>query len=146
MQQRKQSVVVALIVLAAAVAFAALRDPVPGPEERSHAHGEPARYATESPRLDLTRIPPRERNEVARVAKLIDLGGPFDSRRDGTIFRNAERRLPIQARGYYREYTVRTPGMSTRGARRIVAGANGDLYYTRDHYRTFVRIRPPRSL
>ena len=69
--------------------------------------------------------------------------------RDGTIFGNFERRLPLQARGYYREYTVRTPGSRDRGPRRIVAGqgrdgdvaTSGEYYYTDDHYRSFWRIR-----
>ena len=59
--------------------------------------------------------------------------------RDGMVFGNFERRLPRRERGYYREYTVPTPG--DRGARRIVAGAKGEFFYTADHYNTFHRIR-----
>jgi len=76
--------------------------------------------------------------------RLIEQGGPFPyPRKDGSIFGNFERRLPLQARGYYREYTVPTPGRRDRGARRIVAGqiARGEYYYTDDHYRSFRRIR-----
>ena len=75
--------------------------------------------------------------------QLIERGGPFPSRRDGVIFGNFERRLPIRQRGYYHEYTVPTPGARTRGARRIIAGdtSHGEYYYTEDHYRTFWRIR-----
>lgn len=72
---------------------------------------------------------------------LIKQGGPFPYRKDGTAFQNRERRLPKRGRDYYREYTVPTPGARDRGARRIIAGAAGEFYYTADHYRTFVRIR-----
>ncbi|MGE5616774.1 MAG: ribonuclease domain-containing protein, partial [Bacillota bacterium] len=57
------------------------------------------------------------------------------------IFGNREGQLPRQKRGYYREYTVKTPGVRTRGARRIIAGGRGELYYTDDHYNHFRRIR-----
>lgn len=77
--------------------------------------------------------------------RLIKQGGPYPYERDGTVFHNYEKTLPRRETGYYREYTVRTPGLASRGARRIVAGAGGELYYTDDHYRSFRRIRetPP---
>lgn len=78
--------------------------------------------------------------EALQTLALIQRGGPFPYRQDGTIFQNRERRLPIRPRGYYREYTVRTPGERDRGARRIVAGAGGEIYYTADHYESFVRV------
>jgi len=80
--------------------------------------------------------------EAGQTLKLIDAGGPFPYRRDGAVFKNLERRLPQQPRGYYREYTVPTPGSTDRGARRIVAGAQPPavFYYTDDHYRSFRRI------
>ncbi|MEU6144129.1 ribonuclease domain-containing protein [Streptomyces sp. NPDC047081] len=69
---------------------------------------------------------------------LIDSGGPFPYSQDGTVFRNAEGVLPSQPSGYYHEYTVKTPGSSTRGARRIVTGEEyQEDYYTADHYATF---------
>ena len=71
---------------------------------------------------------------------LIRAGGPFPFAKDGTVFGNREQRLPRKARAYYREYTVTTPGARDRGARRIVAGRGGELYYTDDHYRRFRRI------
>ena len=81
---------------------------------------------------------PRE----ARVTlSLIELGGPFPYRRDGAVFGNREQRLPLKARGAYREYTVPTPGVTGRGARRIVLAESGELYYSDDHYRSFRRIR-----
>ncbi|MCS6847947.1 MAG: ribonuclease domain-containing protein [Anaerolineae bacterium] len=78
--------------------------------------------------------------EAQQTLALIRHGGPFPYRQDGTIFQNRERRLPIKPRGYYREYTVRTPGERDRGARRIVMGAGGEIYYTADHYESFVRV------
>lgn len=89
---------------------------------------------------------PREARETLA---LIRSGGPFTYRRDGVVFQNRERRLPVQRRGYYTEYTVRTPGARDRGARRIIAGkgstgdpaTSGEYYYTDNHYRSFRRIR-----
>ncbi|MFH0823258.1 MAG: ribonuclease domain-containing protein, partial [Pseudomonadota bacterium] len=75
------------------------------------------------------------------VLKLIKAGGPFPYAKDGTIFGNREGRLPPRQRGYYKEYTVKTPGVRDRGPRRIVAGAAGEYYYTDDHYRTFALIK-----
>jgi ribonuclease T1 len=79
--------------------------------------------------------------EARTVLALIERGGPFPYEKDGSTFGNFERRLPLRERGYYREYTVPTPGARDRGARRIVAGRGGERYYTDDHYRTFRRIR-----
>ena len=79
--------------------------------------------------------------EARSTLQLIEKGGPFPYQRDGAVFGNFERRLPIKKRGYYREFTVPTPGRRDRGARRIVAGENGECYYTEDHYRTFHKIR-----
>lgn len=87
-------------------------------------------------------IPIEELPSEARTAlQLIEKGGPFPYQRDGAVFGNFERRLPLKKRGYYREFTVPTPGRRDRGARRIVAGENGEFYYTEDHYRTFRKIR-----
>jgi ribonuclease T1 len=79
--------------------------------------------------------------EARETLKLINQGGPYPYERDGTVFGNFERLLPQRERGYYREYTVPTPGVRSRGARRIVAGDGGELYYTDDHYKSFRRIR-----
>jgi ribonuclease T1 len=79
--------------------------------------------------------------EARETLALIRRGGPYPYARDGSVFANREARLPRQKRGYYREYTVKTPGERTRGARRIIAGSGGDLWYTDDHYNTFRRIR-----
>jgi ribonuclease T1 len=80
---------------------------------------------------------------------LIKRGGPFAYPKDGIIFGNFEKHLPMQPRGYYREYTVKTPRLTHRGPRRIVAGSatqrdvrtSGEYYYTDDHYDSFRRIR-----
>lgn len=79
--------------------------------------------------------------EAQQTLQLIERGGPFPYRRDGIVFSNLERHLPTQARGYYREYTVPTPGSRDRGARRIITGKTGEAYYSNDHYRSFRRIR-----
>lgn len=84
---------------------------------------------------------PREALETIAV---IRSGGPFPHSRDGAVFMNREGLLPSHERGYWHEYTVPTPGESDRGARRIVAGRGGELYYTGDHYRSFVRVKEPR--
>ncbi len=79
--------------------------------------------------------------EAQQVLKLIKQGGPFPYSRDGVIFGNREKRLPKQARGYYKEYTVKTPGARNRGARRIIAGSKGEYFYSDDHYETFRQIK-----
>ncbi len=79
--------------------------------------------------------------EARETLALIRRGGPFPYRQDGTEFGNRERMLPPKERGYYREYTVKTPGVKDRGARRIIAGGAREFYYTDDHYRSFSGIR-----
>jgi ribonuclease T1 len=78
--------------------------------------------------------------EAIETLALIKKGAPYPHARDGAVFSNREKLLPARERGWYLEYTVRTPGERTRGARRIVAGRDGTLYYTDDHYRSFRRI------
>ncbi|WP_132987180.1 ribonuclease domain-containing protein [Luteimonas terricola] len=77
--------------------------------------------------------------EAHATLALIDRGGPFPHRQDGSVFQNRERLLPDRPRGHYREYTVDTPGLDHRGARRIVTGGDppAEWYYTADHYRSF---------
>jgi len=86
--------------------------------------------------------------EALETLELIRAGGPFPYTQDGTVFQNRERLLPQRPRGYYTEYTVRTPGARNRAARRIVAGGDprtsGEYYYTEDHYNSFRRIREER--
>lgn len=78
-------------------------------------------------------LPQQARDTLA----LIDRGGPFPYAKDGAVFGNFERLLPAHQRGYYHEYTVPTPGSRDRGARRIVTGQGGEIYYTDDHYDSF---------
>ncbi len=88
------------------------------------------------PTIQYVRLPV----EAQATLRLIGRGGPFPYRQDGVVFQNRERRLPAKASGYYREYTVETPGSPDRGARRIIAGSQGELYYTDDHYASFRRV------
>ena len=109
----------------AAVAFAVV------PAGSAGARETPAIAAIAIPEL-----PPEARAVVRSIRK----GGPFTYERDGVVFGNFERLLPRRERGYYREYTVATPGVKHRCARRIVAGRGGELYYSEDHYRSFKRV------
>jgi len=85
------------------------------------------------PVIQTGKLPPEAQETIA----LIYRDGPFPFDRDGITFQNREGYLPDHPRGYYREYTVITPGLSHRGAKRIVAGREGELYYTDDHYESF---------
>lgn len=99
-------------------------------------------HCQDQPRSTVKEIAIEELPTEARTTlQLINQGGPFPYQRDGAVFGNFERRLPLKKRGYYREFTVPTPGRRDRAARRIVAGENGECYYTDDHYRTFRKIR-----
>ena len=77
--------------------------------------------------------------EAADILRRIANGGPYEHRQDGVVFQNREGRLPARPEGYYHEYTVDTPGLDYRGARRIITGGTPaqTYYYTDDHYRTF---------
>ena len=103
---------------------------VPSATARVDEHGLPW--------VALAALPPEAREVLADI----DAGGPYDHPgKDGSTFGNYEGALPQQRRGYYREYTVETPGLGHRGARRLVTGSRGELYWTADHYATFERIR-----
>lgn len=95
----------------------------------------------DTPEIAVADLPPEARHTLA----LIRQGGPFPYVKDGTVFANRERQLPRQPRGHYTEYTVKTPGSRSRGARRIIAGGDlqraPDFWYTDDHYQSFSRIR-----
>jgi ribonuclease T1 len=96
---------------------------------------------SEQQTVGLAELPTEARQTKERILS----GGPFPYAKDGTIFGNRERLLPREKRGYYREYTVKTPGAKNRGARRIVCGgekpaAPDACYYTADHYASFRRI------
>ncbi|GGN40649.1 hypothetical protein GCM10012285_18990 [Streptomyces kronopolitis] len=99
------------------------------------ASGVPS-WARGMPVVAVARLPVQARDTL----QLIDAGGPFPYRQDGTVFANRERLLPRQPRGHYHEYTVPTPGSPDRGARRLVTGESRETYYTDDHYRTFKAV------
>lgn len=100
--------------------------------------GDSTDPASGLPVVRLATLPP----EAARTVELIEAGGPFpEPEHDGGTFGNREELLPDRPMGYYREYTVPTPGLDHRGARRIVAGEQDELYWTADHYSSFARIR-----
>jgi ribonuclease T1 len=88
------------------------------------------------PEMKASDLPAEARQTLALIAR----GGPYPYSRDDATFGNFERILPRKSSGYYKEYTVRTPGESDRGARRIVAGQAGEKYYTPDHYNSFTFI------
>lgn len=100
-----------------------------------------AREAAQLGSIAVKDLPP----EAQRTLALIKQGGPFSYAKDGVVFGNYEGVLPKQKRGYYHEFTVKTPGTRSRGARRIIAGgepaSSGEYYYTDDHYATFKRIK-----
>lgn len=79
--------------------------------------------------------------DLAPALARIAAGEPDPHRNDGGIFGNREGRLPVRARGHYREYVVRTPGIGHAGPQRLILGADGEVFYTSDHYETFRRIR-----
>jgi ribonuclease T1 len=102
-----------------------------------------ARTSSAAETVALAQLPEQAQDTYRRVRT----GGPFAYRKDGVVFGNRERRLPTRARGYYREYTVKTPGSTDRGARRIVCGGKkatepDNCYYSDDHYASFSRIVP----
>ncbi len=89
------------------------------------------------PEKPIRQLPPEAQDTISRIKS----GGPYPYSKDGTIFHNAEGKLPINPEGYYREYTVETPGAANRGTQRIISGDLGDVfYYTPDHYQSFFRI------
>jgi ribonuclease T1 len=87
--------------------------------------------------ISIAELPPEGRDTLRAIKQ----GGPFAYPRDGVVFSNFERVLPKRSRGYYHEYTVKTPGVSNRGTRRIISGVAAEYYYTADHYKTFKRIQ-----
>ena len=117
-----------LAALALAAAFAA-------PEAAAQRAVPPRPAVTGEVRM--SELPP----EARETLELIRKGGPFPYAKDGAVFGNREGALPREKRGYYREYTVKTPHVRNRGGRRIIWGAGGEYYYTADHYNTFRRIR-----
>ena len=131
-----------LIALLLAGLWAGGLRPGGGPAPGSSAGQPVATAAPDTPAPAAGEANPWLPPEALATLALIESGGPFRYRRDGVTFENRERLLPARPRGYYREFTVPTPGASDRGARRIVTGGDPPevLYYTADHYRSFRRI------
>lgn len=148
MRSFKPLLVLAVVVFAVVLWNRRTAPPVPAatPQAQSAAAPAPAvrqaRGAT-SPANGLPSfLPPEAGDTLALIAR----GGPFPNRQDGVVFGNREGLLPQQPRGYYHEYTVATPGLEHRGARRIITGGNPPVvyYYTDDHYNSFRAFEVPR--
>ncbi len=129
------AVVGALVALAAVWLVDAQDTPVA--TEQAPATAEATEPAPGLPAVEYAELPA----EAQHTIELVRSGGPFPYEQDGDVFGNRELLLPTHAYGYYREYTVETPGSDDRGARRIVAGSGGELYYTDDHYESFRQVR-----
>ena len=134
------------LLLAALAAWLLWSRPAAGPAP-SDAPAPPAAAGSQparEPRAGLPAfLPPEAGATIARIRA----GGPFPHPQDGGVFGNREGRLPPMPRGWYREYTVETPGLRHRGTRRIVTGGNPprDWYYTGDHYGSFRHFDPPEA-
>ena len=104
------------------------------------ASGKQAERIATDP-ISATSLPREAQQALSQVRR----GLPYPYAKDGVVFGNYERLLPRQPRGYYREFTVRTPGIRSRGAQRLVVGGepatSREIYYTADHYASFVRVR-----
>lgn len=141
-----RSTITTLVIVVVSVVFAAVLFRVTddgsvgspssdGPPASSPRAGE-VDPESRLPWVELTELPVEAQGTVA----LIDQGGPFPCAKDGSTFGNFEGLLPEHERGYYAEYTVIFDCSGNRGARRIVAGDRGELFYTDDHYESFERI------
>jgi len=127
---------VARAIWCGALAFGVLVSPMAAQARSNSDAAAPASIAAAD-------LPPEGRAIYARILR----GGPFAFAKDGSVFHNRERLLPRQPRGYYREYTVPTPGVQHRGARRIVCGGTTPrqpdaCYYSDDHYNSFRKMAP----
>ena len=125
-----------LAVLAVAALLWGRHSPEPSPQGTALPQGASAPRTVGGSGSQLPSfLPP----EAADMLRRITSGGPFEHRQDGVVFQNREGRLPAMPEGYYHEYTVDTPGLDYRGARRIITGGTPPqiYYYTDDHYRTF---------
>jgi ribonuclease T1 len=128
------ALLVAVLVTGCSLLGAGGADPRPAggaPTAVAAVTGLPAGWSGGT--IGVEALPP----EAIDTLVLIEGGGPFPYDQDGSTFQNREGILPDAPRGYYREYTVETPGSPDRGARRIVTGRDGERYYTDDHYDSF---------
>ncbi len=121
--------------------------PVATPASKPAVHTVALRVSDKPPeRYETIDGPPiTARDEVRGIwdsLRRVANGPPFPYRQDGVVFQNRENRLAKREAGWWREYTVETPGSDDRGARRLVVGKDGEVWYSADHYRTFVRLLP----
>lgn len=145
MSKRTTQVLTSVVTVVLLICVWWLQNRDAGSPEPDAARDTPSSSAPSAPSpssrsgtVALSDLPP----EAAETLDLIDAGGPFPNPgKDGSTFGNVEGLLPKHPRGYYAEYTVPTPGAATRGARRIIVGDGGELYWTADHYASFQRIR-----
>ncbi|MEM7205997.1 MAG: ribonuclease domain-containing protein [Planctomycetota bacterium] len=122
----------------------ATRSPPPQAQKTTPAEPDPEATAASEPSSVMVRGPDGP-VDIGPTLERIEKGVKHSHRNDGSTFQNRERRLPIKARGYYREYVHPTPGQRGPGAQRVVLGKEGEIYYTPDHYRSFQRVPQPRS-
>ncbi|GAA2736935.1 ribonuclease domain-containing protein [Streptomyces nogalater] len=122
-----------LVCLAVLLAGCSGGSPPASPASPASPGASTPAWARGMPTVPASRLPA----EARRTLALIDRGGPYPYARDGSVFGNFEGHLPKHRRGYYHEYTVKTPGSRDRGARRLVTGRDGEIYYTDDHYDSF---------
>lgn len=144
-QGRKAWASAAITAVAVLASVALSWPPVSQAFTRSTTAEAPASVAVQPRIVPLSLLPPQGQEVHRRIYS----GGPFLYSKDGTVFGNRERLLPRRTRGYYREYTVPTPGSRDRGARRIVCGGEvvqspETCFYTKDHYQSFQKIDPLR--
>ncbi|HWC84705.1 MAG TPA: ribonuclease domain-containing protein [Pseudonocardiaceae bacterium] len=140
---RRISIALAGLVLLAAIGWVikgATTSGTPG-SAPSVSQGSVPGSSSGLPMQALSALP----GQAAQTYQLILKGGPFPyPHNDGVVYQNRERELPSEPSGYYHEYTVPTPGSSDRGTRRLITGKDHELYYTGDHYQTFVVVEPNR--
>lgn len=133
-----------LIVLVAVGAWLLLRDPSTGSDPRRASGGPGAAVTATAAQDPVSGLPYIAESELPAAAQeillLIEAGGPFEFPQDGSVFGNYEGLLPDRQMGYYLEYTVQLPGESTRGAHRFVTGQDGEVYWTDDHYASFMVV------
>jgi len=126
-----------LIALLALVAALAIGYGVQTWDDHSSGRPNPGTTATAAAEVPMSQLPP----QVATTVHLIEHDGPFPyPDNDGVVFHNFEHLLPSEPDGFYHEYTVPTPNSDDRGARRIITGADGEFWYTDDHYESFERV------
>lgn len=138
---RRRLIPVLILLIAAATLWQREAGPPVSPRSGSPGPGPSQQEQAQDRLPGGDRLPA----EARKTLELIRRNGPFPYRQDGSEFRNREGRLPAADRGFYREYTVPTPGSRDRGPRRVVTGGKPPTawYYTEDHYRTFRPITPP---